>query len=131
MSATSSPPLIKTFSTGNEIIVVGSSKHHGRTATIKRVRKRRQTVKFHDKQRGTYVDCDNACIIDYTPTIIANTATVIKDKEINNISAVLEQLTITTATAIKLHQPEEPNQQLHTFTQSLNKHLGMVQQDKI
>jgi hypothetical protein len=77
------PPLINTLSIGDEIIVVRQSKHRGRTATVKKVGKRRLTVRFHDKQKGTYVDCDNARLID-------NATTVTGDEEVSDLSAVLE-----------------------------------------
>jgi hypothetical protein len=130
------PSLIGTFSIGDEITVVGQSKHRGRTATVKKVGKRRLTVKFHDKQRGTYVDCDNARIIDNAritdhARIIDNATTISDDTKVNDLSAVLEQLAITTAIAIKSQEPATHSRLVHDFIQSLDQHLGVVQQDKV
>jgi hypothetical protein len=119
------PPLIETLSIGDKSIVVGQSKHRGCTASVKKVGKCRLTVRFHGKQKGKYVDCDNVRLID-------NAITVTGDEEVSNLSAVLEQLAITTTTAIKSHEPAKRKQLLRDFIQSLNQHLRvMVQQDKI
>jgi hypothetical protein len=62
------PTLVPTniFSIGDNITVVGNSKHRGRVATVQKVGPRRLTVQFHDKNKGTYVDYNDACIIDNT-----------------------------------------------------------------
>jgi acyl-CoA reductase-like NAD-dependent aldehyde dehydrogenase len=78
----------------------------------------------------------NACPIDSVPPVPVDpmfddttnrttddTTALTKDNSVNDLSAVLEQLTITTATAIKAHEPKERDQLFRAFVQSLEKHL--------
>jgi hypothetical protein len=60
---------------------------------------------------------------DTTSPTIDGTTTLTEDKSANDLSAVLEQLAITTATAIKAHKPKERDQLFRAFVQSLEKHL--------
>ena len=105
------------FSIGDTITVVGSSKHRGRIATIQKVGSRHLTVRFHDKQKGSYVDFDNARAIDTsTPKV----------EEINRLASILEQLAITTATATAIKTGELSQQPtlLHDFFLSLQGHIA-------
>jgi hypothetical protein len=78
------------FSVGDIITVVGSSNHHGRLATVRKVRSQRLTVRSHDKNKGTYVDFENDCILDTTTS---------KIEEVNGLASIMEQLATTTATS--------------------------------
>jgi hypothetical protein len=129
------PPL-ETYSIGDKITVRGSSRHHGRIATILKVGRRRLTVEFHDDEKGRYVDYRNARPIssDTTPIIvddttspaIDDTTTLTEDKttSTSDLTAVLEQLAITTATAIRTHEPEHRDKLFRAFIRSLEHHLG-------
>ena len=98
-------PLIPSdiFSAGDNITVVGSSKHHGRFATVRKVGSRRLTVRFHDKNKGTYVDFEDARIVDTTTS--------------------MAQLAITTATTINSGEPSQRKALLHDFLLSLQGHI--------
>jgi K+/H+ antiporter YhaU regulatory subunit KhtT len=99
-------PLIPSdiFSAGDNITVVGSSKHHGRFAT----------VRFHDKNKGTYVDFEDARIADTTTS---------KTEETNGLASIMAQLAITTATTINSGEPSQRKALLHDFLLSLQGHI--------
>jgi hypothetical protein len=131
MSAPSRIPS-DTFSIGDHITVTGRSKHRGRTATIQKVGSRRLTVTFHDGNRGTYVDFMDAHILVRLPpvgseTIFANTRTVTRpvpaDDKTNELARILEQLAITTATAINTGNPSQRQTLLRDFSRSLERHF--------
>jgi hypothetical protein len=110
-----------TFSIGDDITVVGPSKHRGRTATIRKVGSRRLTVRFHDGNRGTYVDFTNARINARTVPII-NEIPIID--ETYELASILEQLAITTVTAINTGEPGQRQTLLRDFSLSLERHFG-------
>ena len=122
------------FTIGDKIQVYKPSKHSGRTATIHKVGRKRLTVQFHDKRGGRYVNHGCAHLINaapVTPTIgdttspaIDDTTTLTEDHTTNDLTAVLEQLAITTATAIKTYNPDERNLIFNAFVQSLDQYLG-------
>jgi hypothetical protein len=60
------PPQIPsdTFSVHDIITVVGSSKHNGRLATVQKIGSWHLTVRFHDKNKGIYVNFANARIVE-------------------------------------------------------------------
>jgi hypothetical protein len=107
-----------TFSIGDNITVAGRSKHRGRTATVRKVGSRRLTVSFHDGNRGTYVDYTDARITASTAPIV-----VVED-DISDLASILEQLAITTATAIKTGEPGQRQTLLRDFSLSLERHFG-------
>jgi hypothetical protein len=107
-----------TFSIGNNITVAGPSKHRGRTATVRKVGSRRLTVSFHDGNRGTYVDFADARITASTAPV------VVVDDEISDLASILEQLAITTATAINTGEPGQRQTLLRDFSLSLERHFG-------
>lgn len=102
------------FSVNDIITVVGNSKHRGRIATIRKVGSRRLTVRFHDGNRGTYVDYANARIVNEPTTVT---------EEITGLTNVLKQLAITTATAIKTGEPNQQPTLLREFVLSLQGHI--------
>ena len=130
------------FYPGDQIKIYGPTKHTGRTATILKEGKRKLTVQFHDKASGRFVDHRWACHIDVlargtTPLINDATLSMSNDdattseedtfkerKHIIALSAVLEQLAITTATAIDGYAPGQRRQLYKAFVQSLDEHLG-------
>jgi hypothetical protein len=108
------------FSVGDIIKVVGNSKHRGRVATVRKVGSRRLTVRFHDNQKGTYVDyADARTVINPTPVIIPTS----ESEEITGLSNVMEQLAITTATAIRTSEPTQRQALLRDFVLSLQGHI--------
>jgi hypothetical protein len=111
------PPLKPSdiFSAGDNITVVGSSKHRGRTATVRKVGSRRLTVQFHDKNKGTYVDFDDARIIDDTTPKAEETVT--------GLATIMEQLAITTAITINSGEPTQRQSLLSDFLLSLQRHV--------
>lgn len=137
--ATMSPTEI-TFSVGDHIKAYGSTRHYGRTATILKVGRKRLTVYFHDKEGGHYVNQRNAhLIVDAAPardppvrhTIADPTSPRIDDntkateaRSVDDLTGVLEQLAITTATAIYLAAPGERDALFHAFVHSLDQNLG-------
>jgi hypothetical protein len=114
------------FSVGDKIKVYGPSKHSGRTATIQKVGRKRLTVEFHDKLGGRYVGHGSAHLIDVPATspIIDDNTTLTEERTDSDLTAVLQQLAITTATAIKTYEPAERDKLFHTFVQSLDQYLG-------
>jgi hypothetical protein len=115
------------FSVGDKIKVYGPSKHCGRTATIQKVGRKRLTVQFHDKLGGRYVNHGSAHLVESPPMtspIIDDTTTLTEDRTDRDLTAVLAQLAITTATAIKTYEPGERDQIFHAFVQSLDQYLG-------
>jgi K+/H+ antiporter YhaU regulatory subunit KhtT len=103
------------FSVGDIITVVGSSKHHGRLATVQKAGSRRLTICFHDKNKGTYVDFENTRILDTTTS---------KTEEANGLASIMEQLAITTATTT-INSGEESQRKalLNKFLLSLQGHI--------
>ena len=115
------------FSVGDKIKVYGPSKHSGRTATIQKVGRKRLTVEFHDKLGGRYVGHGSAHLIEApatSPSIIDDNTTLTEERTDSDLTAVLQQLAITTATAIKTYEPAERDKLFHIFVQSLDQHLG-------
>jgi hypothetical protein len=122
------------FTVGDKITVYGPSKHSGRTATVHKVGRKRLTVQFHDKKGGRYVNHGCAHLLDATPvspTIGTTTSpaadddtTLTEDQTTRDLTAVLEQLAITTATAIKTYDPDERSLLFNAFVQSLDQYLG-------
>jgi hypothetical protein len=102
------------FLVGDIITVVGSSKHHGRLATVRKVGSRRLTVRFHDKNKGTYVDFENTRILDTTTS---------KTEEANGLVSIMEQLAITTATTINSGEESQRKALLNDFLLSLQGHI--------
>jgi K+/H+ antiporter YhaU regulatory subunit KhtT len=102
------------FTVGDTITVVGSSKHHGSLATVRKIGSRRLTVRFHDKNKGTYVDFEDARIVDTTTS---------KAEETNGLASIMEQLAITTATTINTGEPSQRKTLLHDFLLSLQGHI--------
>jgi K+/H+ antiporter YhaU regulatory subunit KhtT len=102
------------FSVGDTITVVGTSKHNGRLATVRKVGSRRLTVRFHDKNKGTYVDFEDACIVNTTTS---------KAEERNGLASIMEQLAITTPTTISTCEPSQRKTLLHGFILSLQGHI--------
>jgi K+/H+ antiporter YhaU regulatory subunit KhtT len=109
-------PLIPSdiFSVGDNITVVGSSKHHGRFATVRKVESRRLTERFHDKNKGTYVNFEDARIVDTTTS---------KTEETNRLASIMAQLAITTNTTINSGEPSQRKVLLHDFLLSLQGHI--------
>jgi K+/H+ antiporter YhaU regulatory subunit KhtT len=95
------------FTVGDTITVVGSSKHHGRLATVRKIGSRRLTVRFHDKNKGTYVDFEDARIVDTTTS---------KAEETNGLASIMEQLAIT-------GERSQRKTLLHDFLLSLQGHI--------
>jgi hypothetical protein len=136
---TMSSSSIDPFSIGEQIRVFGSTRHHGRTATILKVGRKRLTVFFHDKAGGHYVNYRNARLIDApasrdppvrhtivdvrNPSVDDNT-TMTEPRSIGELTTLLEQLAITTATAIQEYDARERDLLFHAFVQSLDTHLG-------
>jgi hypothetical protein len=125
-----------TFSIGDHITVIGRSKHRGRIATVRKVGSRRLTVTFHDGNRGTYVDFMDARVIVRLPpvgseTIFANTRTVTRPvptvDDTNELARILEQLAITTATAINTGDPDQRQALLRDFSLSLERHFDSAE----
>jgi hypothetical protein len=125
-------PTIGSFSVGDKIKVYGPSKHCGRTATIQKVGRKRLTVHFHDKLGGRYVTHCSAHIIDVpmplpspisTDDTTDDTTTLTEEQTHHDLTSVLEQLAITTATAIKTYEPGERDIILHAFVKSLDQYL--------
>jgi hypothetical protein len=54
-----------------------------------------------------------------------------EDKSISDLSAVLEQLAITAATAIQTQEPGKRDQLFQAFVQSLDQHLGRTSRHNI
>ena len=102
------------FSVGDTITVVGNSKHHGRSATVRKVGSRRLTVHFHDKNKGTYVNFEDARAINNTTS---------KTEETNGLAHIMEQLAITTATAITTAEPGQQQELLPIFFLSVRGHI--------
>jgi hypothetical protein len=150
---TMAPPTER-FSVGDKIKVYGSTRHYGRTATILKVGRKRLTVNFHDNAGGHYVNHGNAHLINtppardppVLPSITARTSLTIDDnttmtegrsnnttmtegRSIGELSAVLEQLAVTTATAIKMYGRGERDLLFHAFVRSLDNHLGGDDED--
>ena len=123
---TTMSPSIGPFSVGDKIKVYGPSKHRGHTATIQKVGRKRLTVQFHDKLGGCYVNHCSAHIVDVPTTspTIDNTTMLTEDRTDNDLTEVLEQLAITTATAIKTYEPGERDLIFHAFVKSLDQYLG-------
>jgi K+/H+ antiporter YhaU regulatory subunit KhtT len=102
------------FTAGDTITVIGTSKHHGRLATVRKIGSRRLTVRFHDKNKGSYVDFEDARIVDTMTS---------KAKETNGLASIMEQLAITTATTINTGEPSQRKTLLHDFLLSLQGHI--------
>ncbi len=102
------------FTVGDTITVVGSSKHHGRLTTVRKIGSRRLTVRFHDKNKGSYVDFEDARIVDTTTS---------KTEETNGLASIMAQLAITTATTINSGEPSQRKALLHDFLLSLQGHI--------
>jgi hypothetical protein len=102
------------FSIGDNITVVGNSKHRGRVATVQKVGSRCLTVQFHDKNKGMYVDYNDARIIDNTTP---------KSEEVMGLATIMEQLAITAAIAIKTGEPSQRPTLLRDFFLSLQGHI--------
>jgi hypothetical protein len=130
---------IDPFSVGDQIRVYGSTRHYGRTATILKVGRKRLTVYFHDKAGGHYVGHRNAQLIDAPPardppvrhTIVDvmnppldDNTTMTEVRSIGELTTLLDQLAITSATAIKEYGTGERDLLFHAFVQSLDTHLG-------
>ena len=103
------------FTVGDTITVIGSSKHHGRLATVRKIGSRRLTVRFHDKNKGTYVDFEDARIVD--------TTTSKTEEEANGLASIMQQLAITTATTINTGEPSQRKTLLQDFLLSLQGHI--------
>ncbi len=111
-------------------------KHRGRIATVRKAGSRRLTVTFHDGNRGSYVDFLNARVIVRLPpagseTIFANTRTVTRPvravDDTNELTRILEQLAITTATAINTGDPDQRQTLLRDFSLSLERHFDSAE----
>jgi K+/H+ antiporter YhaU regulatory subunit KhtT len=89
------------FPVGDTITVVGSSKHHGRIATTRKVGSGRLTVLFHDKNKGTHVDFKDARIVDNTTSKTEET------EETKGLASIMEQLAIITAVGSMCHTIDE------------------------
>jgi hypothetical protein len=119
---------------GDKSKVYWPSKHCGLTATIHKVGRKRLTIQFQDKEGGHYVNHGCAHLINATPVsptigdtmspAIDDTTTLTEEQNTNDLTAVLEQLAITTATIIKTYDPKERNLLFHAFIQSLDQYLG-------
>jgi hypothetical protein len=137
-------PPTEQLSVGDQIKVYGSTRHYGRTATILKVGRKRLTVDFHDKEGGHYVNHGNAHLINTPPArdppvcrsitsarspSMDDNTTMTEVRSIGDLSAVLEQLAITTATAIKSYGRGERDLLFHAFVTSLDGHLGGDDED--
>jgi ABC-type transport system involved in cytochrome bd biosynthesis fused ATPase/permease subunit len=76
---------------------------------------RRLTVRFHDKNKGTYVDFENARIAD--------TTTSKTEEEANGLASIMEQLATTTAITINSGEGSQRKALLNDFLLSLQGHI--------